>query len=739
MDMCLNAAATWAWPAILTLPGLDYAWLGQAASLLAVTAPEPTTLEWLGSRAWMILQIGLGLGFVIFVHELGHFLVAKACGVKCDKFYIGFDIPMPKVFGWQIPSKLAKVQWGETEYGIGILPLGGYVKMLGQDDDPRNADLESDRTKIKTETGEVKLDPRSYPAKPVPARMAIISAGVIMNLIFAVVLAAIAYRYGVPEAPAVIGRTIPGGPAWEAGIPPGSKVLQFGRGGSTYERLRWEDLRREVVLNGFDRKLAILVRTPDGRKVWYDILPSDYLRKVASQPTLGVVQQFTRKISPLAPSQEHLDVRSDVPLAEGDVVVAVAGQKIQADHQINELLVQHPSGELTITVERSEKDAPGSRATDAAVKQLDVVIQERPMRTLGLHMQIGPIVSVRHGSPAADAGLMPDDVIEAVNLEPVGDPLSLGQRFTPEPGNREPIEFTVSRSDSKGVRTTKKIPVVPELPQQMNETFSMGAVAFESVGIAYRVTASVAAVEPGLPAAKADLRKGDVVVEAEFVPASDESRGREIAAHQGSKKVLDPIVLDDGLKNWTNIFAGMQTLLPDTKVKLKVDRNGKSLTVVLQPVDSQNHFDELRGLSFYAQKETHQAASWADAVWLGYRETKDRLSEVLRVLSGLVTGKIPVSSLSGPLGIVYAAGTFAEEGIPRTLIFLTLLSANLAVLNFLPIPALDGGHMLFLLAEWIRGKPVDERLQIRLTVAGILALLSLMVFATVMDVGRFFG
>jgi regulator of sigma E protease len=66
-----------------------------------------------------------------------------------------------------------------------------------------------------------------------------------------------------------------------------------------------------------------------------------------------------------------------------------------------------------------------------------------------------------------------------------------------------------------------------------------------------------------------------------------------------------------------------------------------------------------------------------------------------------------------------------------------MLSANLAVLNFLPIPALDGGHMLFLAAEGIRGKPVDERLQIRLTIAGVICLLSLMVFATAMDIGRF--
>ena len=74
-----------------------------------------------------ILKVMLGLGMVIFVHELGHFLVAKLCGVKCEKFYLGFDIG---------GLKLWKCRWGETEYGIGILPLGGYVKMLGQEDNP---------------------------------------------------------------------------------------------------------------------------------------------------------------------------------------------------------------------------------------------------------------------------------------------------------------------------------------------------------------------------------------------------------------------------------------------------------------------------------------------------------------------------------------------------------------------------------------------------------------------------
>ena len=78
-----------------------------------------------------VLEVAIGLGLVIFVHELGHFTVAKLCGVKCEKFYLGFDIGGLKFW---------RHRWGETEYGIGILPLGGYVKMLGQEDNPATAE-----------------------------------------------------------------------------------------------------------------------------------------------------------------------------------------------------------------------------------------------------------------------------------------------------------------------------------------------------------------------------------------------------------------------------------------------------------------------------------------------------------------------------------------------------------------------------------------------------------------------
>src|SRR3982751_4457184 len=164
----------------------------------------------------IILKVAVGLGAVIFVHELGHFLVALACGVKVEKFMIGFDIG-----GY-------KVSWrrGETEYGIGILPLGGYVKMLGQDDDPAHIKEQMEKSQVDVHSANAKpikgpdgetyyVDRRSYLAKSVPQRMAIISAGVVMNVIFAFIFAVIAYGMGVPYVPSIAGEVMPGSPAWK--------------------------------------------------------------------------------------------------------------------------------------------------------------------------------------------------------------------------------------------------------------------------------------------------------------------------------------------------------------------------------------------------------------------------------------------------------------------------------------------------------------------------------------------
>ena len=122
---------------------------------------------------------------------------------------------------------------------------------------------------------------------------------------------------------------------------------------------------------------------------------------------------------------------------------------------------------------------------------------------------------------------------------------------------------------------------------------------------------------------------------------------------------------------------------------------------------------------------------------MGWRETKESILQIVMTVRKLASGGVSATGLGGPGTIAVVAAASASQGIPKLLIFLTFLSANLAVINFLPIPILDGGHMMFLLYEGIRGKPASERVQMYLTYLGLVFILTLMVFVIGLDLTRF--
>lgn len=160
----------------------------------------------------MVIYAILALGVLIFVHELGHFLVAKLFNVKVEKFSLGFG---PKLFGRQI---------GETEYLLSAFPLGGYVKMFGEGgiiegEDARSFpadEVESPAEPLPELTEEEKL--RSFAHKPPLARIAIVLAGPAFNLIFAWLAFIVLCMLGVPTVTAKIGEVLADKPAARAGI-----------------------------------------------------------------------------------------------------------------------------------------------------------------------------------------------------------------------------------------------------------------------------------------------------------------------------------------------------------------------------------------------------------------------------------------------------------------------------------------------------------------------------------------
>jgi regulator of sigma E protease len=586
----------------------------------------------------------------------------------------------------------------------------------------------------------VMLDPRSYTAKSVPARMAIISAGVIMNAIFAVVFATIAYKMGVEEIPAGVGTVTPGDSAWQAGVEPGERILAFGKDTPDYEKLRYDDLLRAVVLNGRDQKLAFKVRDQAGKEKWHEVQP---VKKEGNKhPTIGVMMLWSPKIAvPKTSEAEKTQVerqlpKSSAPLKSEDKIVAIDGHAIATGAELAALLAQRPKGPLKLSIEREEERPKGSDPkADPPISKHEITLEEMPALELGVILEMGPVKAIRAGSPAEGAGFLVGDQIETIDGEPVGDPVTLGQRLLDKVGHA--VKIQVARGMKDGKSDTKELTATLEAPRNLFPVanYSIGGqAAAEPLGVAFDVIPTVADVVPGSAAEKAKLQKGDQLLTAKLeIPKRDKPTEDDKDIAKLPK--LDFVKHAD---HWLKLNGWIQEVKSDVTVNLEFKRGDKTFHEFLSPGQSAVHFNEARGIRLIPEHRKHTAENWSEAFWLGRRETKERIQEVFLVLHRLVTLQLSPTNLSGPPGILNAATKFASNGIPAMLIFLTMLSANLAVINFLPIPVLDGGHMMFLAAEWIRGRPVDADLQYKLTLMGLFFLLSLMVFASAMDVQRFF-
>ena len=721
---------------------------------------------------WTILKVAGGLGFVIFVHELGHFLVAKACGVKCEKFYVGFDVPI-RIGPLKLPAAIYKFQRGETEYGIGIIPLGGYVKMLGQDDNPANYQKEADRIRVASDTddddadatetpaessegssaevaaaeenaGPLELDPRSYPAKKVWQRMAIISAGVIMNLIFAVIFAAVAYRIGVKYTPCVVGGVSTGSPAWENGWEAGDQIIGIGdQAKNDHLRFQW-DLAEKVFMSAGGKTvspLKLTLRLKNGQERTDEMTASTELKEQFGRVSIGVRPTASTVLSASLPVWKHrVAGQTDKPLKGGDRIIAVDGESLEQDPQTDAYwvhdLTRKLAGKIDQTVVLAVERPVGEGSQEK--ERLDISLPPARMMQVGLVMEMGPITAIRKGSLAAQWKLKPGDLLVEVNGQAVDDPLTLPQQLLAFKGQK--VEFKFQRKSASEPMTF----AVDSLGlEDFHPYMAPGAkMGLESIGIAYEIPSTVHRVLPGSPAAKAGMKAGDEVLQVQFkyVPETKTGDGSQAGSEnfQGQLGYAAPLDLEATPISWLDVHHSLQTALPATELTVSYRRAKNLETATVIATESDKWFFPIRGLVFVATERTCQSESMVAAFGLGFRETKEKLAGVGKVLKMLFTREIPVKSLGGPVIIAKIAGGEAAQGLPRLLIFLTFLSANLAVLNFLPIPALDGGHMVFLLVEGVTGKPVNEQVQGVLTLVGVACLLSLMIFVLGNDIFRVF-
>ena len=408
------------------------------------------------------------------------------------------------------------------------------------------------------------------------------------------------------------------------------------------------------------------------------------------------------------------------------MIVAVDGEPTGNAADYHRQIAANPDKTLQITVERPEPASDDQVSTRS--ERLTIAVPPRPVRRVGLVMELGSIVAVQPGSPADQAGLKPGDRISTVDGEPPGDPMTLADRLRARANDQPTVSLGIVRdgeSVASEVQVTLRRADWYEIPVLPFDQMSMPA-----LGVVYEVTAHVAGVIDGSPAAQAGFKGGETVVAVTFIPPDDETR-QALGIDDDLKAKERTVKLKEGKRTWPSIIYELQDALPRTRLELKLADDRE---IQLDSFESSDSFNPDRGFVFKPEQTFIKADTNVQAVEWGAQETYESLTKVLQFLRKIGSDISP-KAVGGPVTIVKIAYGSTADGMAGLMMFLCLISANLAVINMLPIPVLDGGHMVFLAYEGIRGKPPSEKVHVGLSYIGLIFILTLMVWVLGLDFG----
>jgi regulator of sigma E protease len=269
------------------------------------------------------------LGILVFIHELGHFLAAKLFRMRVDRFSIGLP---PRAFGKKI---------GETDYCVSWIPFGGYVKIAGMIDES-----------FDTDHLDQPPEPWEYRSKPIWQRMVVISAGVLMNLLLAVVIFwGINYTQGrTVRQTTEIGYVAEGSAAAEAGFRSGDSVLSVNDNPVS----SWDDIVSTIYLEGLSGNVEVRVSrngTPTGILISRETIPQD------NPARFGIVPSHTDiVVSTVQPGMPA----ATLGLEPGDVLTALAGIPIHYDASVIDIVTSHAGTPLTVEWKRGDQEMHGT-------------------------------------------------------------------------------------------------------------------------------------------------------------------------------------------------------------------------------------------------------------------------------------------------------------------------------------------------------------------------------------------
>lgn len=305
---------------------------------------------------WSVISFGIVLGILIFVHELGHFIIAKRSGVGVLRFSLGFG---PKILGKKI---------GETEYQISAIPLGGYLKIIGEN--PEEEVSEEDRE-------------RSFSGKSIPTRMAIIGFGPLMNLLLAFIFLCLVALIGfkIPAfmgAPPRVGWVEPDSPAQRAGIRAGDLII----GINDRKMSNWEEARFILVSNPNARLRLDVER--EGVIVVKELVPEEK----------GLFGAGYTGLQPEWPPIIREIIKGDPAdlggLKKDDLILAIDGEEMRHWIQMAMTIWKNPDKMLTFKVKR------GQEILSFPIRPKAVKVEEKSIGLIGISNP-GEVIFKKYG------------------------------------------------------------------------------------------------------------------------------------------------------------------------------------------------------------------------------------------------------------------------------------------------------------------------------------------------------
>ena len=378
------------------------------------------------------------LGLLIFVHELGHFLVAKFFGVRVETFSLGFG------------HKILKFKRGETTYCISWIPLGGYVKMYG--DDPSVQIPEEEKK-------------HSFLHKPVGPRIAVVLAGPLMNLLFAAFLFFVIGLIGEEMASPTVGDVQQGSVAAQAGFQSGDRVTKIG----DISPKSWSDIQK-IVQESTGKNLAVEVQRERKDEVArLTVTPSigDNDNILSRKKQVGVVEG----LNPESQAAIVGVAKPDSPAAQAgiknlDLITAIDNTPIDFFRELAPTLQSlKASGKQEVAIKvRSLLNDKADKEERTLNLNLAQVTEQNTLENLGLMSAELIVYRVKAKSPAALAEIQPGDQVTHINNQPVKDWQDVVKIVKSYKADQGPIHLQIARD---GQTLAKDI--TPEITELMNQ------------------------------------------------------------------------------------------------------------------------------------------------------------------------------------------------------------------------------------------------------------------------------